>query len=134
MIEFEPGTVYDVSHLRPFDMELAKAGHPLADRFGRAVRCVRYCNKNGLRFDYWDEYAPMWMADYTELGNCAHHLRLAPLALKDDRALHVGDTIELVQFFHDEAGEEKRYAETVVDAELVEGLSSGQFDWRWPKD
>lgn len=94
MIRFEPGTVIAKEHLRPFDLELAKAGHPLATYDGKEVRLFRVRSQHHFSWDVWAESGPSWDNDYGNEEWAKTYLRLAPLAIKDGRPLHVGDEIE----------------------------------------
>lgn len=128
MIRFEPGTVYDVAHLRPFDLELAKAGNPLATYDGKEVRLFRVRSQRHFSWDVWAESGPSWDNDYGNEEWAKTHLRLAPLAIKDGRGLHVGDEIEM--------GRSLDYWDKTIVTSFQEGMALANADecWRWPKE
>jgi hypothetical protein len=96
-IEPKEGKVYDLSIpniLRPFDLELARQGHPLAWVDAREIRLLRKMGGNIYSYDYWDEDG--WVScDLHNEKSLDKNLRLAPLAGKDGKPLHVGDVIEV---------------------------------------
>lgn len=127
-IKFEPGQVYDVAHLRPFDLELALQGHPLATAKGEGVRAFRVYHHGGVSFDYWREgaFAGGWLpAGTIEPANTPIILRLAPLAVKDGRALHVGDEIDimLIEFWR----------QHIITARSAINFFPAARAWRWPE-
>ncbi len=132
MIRFEPGTVYDVAHLKPFDLPLALAGHPLATKHGRSVRHLRQMD-NGDRiifgFDEWDE--PGWIADCYFLPKLAQYLRLAPLCVRDGRPLHVRDEIE-VSIVVSGGGCEWTKIGATIKGHLSGFYKDHSDQWRWP--
>ena len=99
------GKVYDVAHLRPFDLELAKQGHPLAWFINGCE--VRYLAQTYAEDDRWfdfSHYEPSdaaWINRTRSALGVQQSLRLAPLAIKHDprtgkdEPLHVGDVIEI---------------------------------------
>ncbi len=126
-IQFTPGTVYDVEHLRPFDLELAKAGHPLATDGGNAVRLFRMHSEIGYIWDWWNPRFKKW-AHLSDSETCLPDwLRLAPLAIKDGRGLHAGDEIE-VAVWDDEACEKKSWEATTANVGTAIWTN-----WRWPQ-
>ncbi len=90
------GKMYDLDDLRPFKLGLAQEGHPCALRAGNEIRLLRQADGRWV-WDSWRQLQsgkPWW-----EYGGCdfqllESRLRLAPLAIKDGRPLHIGDTIE----------------------------------------
>lgn len=141
MIRFEPGTVYDVAHLRPFDLELAKVGHPLAyeyefdsKRVGVSVRHFRMMSEKLVTFDAWIPDETMWRGGgFSDARLPDIFLRLAPLSTKDGRGLHVGDEIEVYLG--------RKNGEAIWDRELIVAhdrgtallIKSGYETWRWPE-
>jgi hypothetical protein len=97
-IEHKEGKVYDVAHLRSFDLELAKAGNPICTELGQEVRLLRVVaglwaydrwHKGSNSKGGWESVShqeEIWLKD---------NLHLAPLAVRDGRPLHVGDVIEV---------------------------------------
>lgn len=130
MTQFEPGTVYDVAHLKPFDMKLALAGHPLASRRCESIRLFRSMSSNRHNFDYWDADDRSWISQFNlPIERLALELRLAPLAVKDGRALHVGDSIEIKsQPFG------RLWQSSIVDNRSDVSRDWSARDWRWPKE
>jgi len=136
MITYIPhtiGKVYDVAHLRPFDLELAKQGHPCVTFQGETIRLLRDMD-GAWRFDVWRD--GKWTARTTE--DLEWTLRLAPLAIKNnprtgkDEPLHVGDVIE----FNHPFGDDKFHKITLKgngDAfGLIKDMACAEELWRWP--
>jgi len=135
-IEYKAGVVYDPAHLRPFNLELAKQGHPICTVSGREVRLLREASKLWA-YDEW--YAGIGDGGYW--GTCTHqketyfanNLRLAPLDVKDGKPLHVGDVIEYFCRWNGngyyEVDDPKCWTKTKArlpfDIPLLEA-------WRWP--
>jgi hypothetical protein len=100
-IEPKIGKVYDPAHLRPFDLDLAKQGHPCASQHGETIRLLRG-SADIFYWDKWIEDSDFWAHQQGEI-ECVQGelecvldtLRLAPLAVKDGKPLHVGDVIEV---------------------------------------
>lgn len=129
MIQFEPGCVYDVAHLRPFNLELALQGHPLALPDGSSVRHLRKMSDSYYSYDRWYEDTSSWFC--TRDIYCMRledSLRLTPLAVKDGRPLHVGDEIEFRRDPHDQWATKR--PECWVFS--VWQRPSFGFEWRWP--
>lgn len=125
MIEFTPGTVYDVKHLRPFDPELAKQGHPLATSDGEEVRHFRIAHLDCFLWDIWSEGDATWQdANIGTTDRLSRYLRIAPIAIRDGRPLHVGDVIE----FAGEWGLGLTFWRGIATIQNVEE-SMGR--WRW---
>ena len=123
-IPYYEGKVYDTAHLRPFNLDLAKAGHPLATYQGEEIRLLRDMD-SAWRFDVWRD--SKWTARTAEDLNWT--LRLAPLAVKDGRPLHVGDVIEFEG--HSYLNEWFTKIFELKDAWCITNTS--KF-WRFPKD
>jgi hypothetical protein len=103
------GNLYDLSvarMLRPFNWELAALGHPLADiNSGTEVRLLR--TEGNPRepgsvlyaYDKWitaddRQPTPAWKTNnYLFCNEVGAKIALAPLAVKEGKPLHVGDTI-----------------------------------------
>lgn len=85
-----------LDHLRPFDLELAKQGHPMAWEDGCEVSYY-FQGRAGMVDTVW-----LWRNFYqhwTERGmydGCKDSLRLAPLAIKDGKPLHIGDVVNVL--------------------------------------
>lgn len=99
-IEYHEGKVYDTAHLRPFDRKWAKAGHPLAWRDGGEVSHIFPYRKIQVRTEicvvrHWDLASNFWATHGLVKSMESCKLRLAPLAIKDGRALHVGDEYQI---------------------------------------
>ncbi len=120
-IKFEPGQVYDVAHLRPFDLDMALEGHPLATHDGGGVRLFRETSADGLAWDQWSRYLNAWVCEFEPNEFAEGMLCLAPLAVKDGRPLHVGDQIvELLRH---------RWVATVATLGVLDDLTQ----WSWPE-
>lgn len=137
-IEYKEGTVYDPAHLRPFNLELAKQGHPLATIGGAEVRCFRAMStleeKKGFRTsDFW--MADSWDVATSHWFSCGNfdlnRLRLAPLDVKDGRALHVGDVIEARNNHYDRT-QLRDYERIKITDDNMRIVNSKMWDWRWP--
>ena len=104
-IPYTQGKQYDPAHLRPFDLALAKQGHPLADDRGCEIRLFRdlHGDDNVFGYDSWEQNLnhPTWFASNIVMKIAlSKRVRLAPLAIKhdprtgEDEPLHVGDVLE----------------------------------------
>lgn len=130
-LKFVPGTTYDISHLRPLPdnwQELVDAGHPLADIFGGEVRHLRRTSDEQYAFDYWYEHYPVefdWNVSFRLTEDAVTSLiRLAPIAVKDGKPLHLGDLIERIGF-----------SPTFINSDFNYGLMReilAGYEWRWP--
>ena len=138
------GKVYDVAHLRPFDLDLAKQGHPLATNEGPSVRLFREsATFEQTAFYLWDEWGDpkendgyaIWRlsGDGENAYEVGKRLRLAPLAIKHDprtskdEPLHVDDVIEIKG--------SPNYGEPWLPHIVGAGSLIGKSDdnsWRWP--
>jgi hypothetical protein len=127
-IKFEPGRVYDVAHLRPFDLELALAGHPICTPSGYSARLFRALYNQKYSYDYWTGKGWMLSGEQCD-GSALLNLRLAPLAVKDGRALHVGDEIKVF------GSTWMRWARVTLDFyNWVKVLHlQVTMQWRWPE-
>lgn len=130
-IEYKEGTVYDPAHLRPFGLELAKQGHPVAKMNGNVSGLeVSHMFQNdsdstGFNVIYWNTF---WQLTYTPFKSLDKYLRLAPLAVKDGKPLHVGDVIEIFNFDVD-----KYVVKTIKSVAVWRRLRLDLTDdWRWP--
>jgi len=95
-IPYREGKVYDKAHLRPFDLDLAKQGHSLALSSGAEIRLFRETRIGIYGFDYWlPNFGWSSTGWYNDINDLNLYLRLAPLAVRDGRPLHVGDVIEV---------------------------------------
>jgi hypothetical protein len=131
VIEFTPGTVFNQKDLREFDLEKALQGHPLAclyDEQPVSVQAVRRLSEYSLGFDYWHPQLGCWQTAQGLPNMLAQHLRLAPLAEKDGRPLHVGDQIEV---FHKDWFRWAKVAMNFDNPELL--TANGDWQWRWPE-
>jgi hypothetical protein len=128
MIQFEQGCVYDVAHLKPFDLQLALSGHPLAAKGGEAVRFCRNMNHNMTYWDCWIDELNLWRVDWDFTHCVSSKLRLAPLGVKDGRALHVGDEIEM--------GRSLDCWDKTIITSFQEGMALANADecGQWPKE
>jgi hypothetical protein len=117
--------------LRPLPdnwVELVDAGHPMADKWGFEIINLRNSGANVLSFDLWNyiEVAggvgPGWDFESVEMKKVGKVIRLAPLATRDGRPLHVGDTVI-------SAGQE---LEITVD-EIEKLAQQPDIAWRWPE-
>lgn len=78
-IEYEDGEVYNLEHLKPFDLDLAKQGHPLATDDGYSVRLFRQRDKEGTEYAMDIFQQGVWCHERVRAGRLALSLRLAPL-------------------------------------------------------
>ncbi len=131
MITFELGTTYPIEHLRPFDLELAKAGHPLAMVNGHAVRAFRAQGDNCFAFDWWNG-AAKWLQTENAQHTLCFNLRLAPLAVRDGRPLHVGDEIEVRHATKGWLISSANLTDYHVGLYRYVFQDNGQLAWRWP--
>jgi hypothetical protein len=130
MIQFEQGCTYDVAHLKPFDMALALAGHPLASSQGHQARNFRMLSDDLYALDWW-------VAGHWHMSSCyVHQLQdtfmLAPLAVKDGKPLHVGDEMEIYREFADD--DASWVLCKVHSHEMGLALDLRPAFWRWPKE
>ena len=134
-IEHKEGKVYDVAHLRSFDLELAKAGNPICTELGQEVRLLRVVA--GLwAYDRWHKGSngkggwesvshqeEIWLKD---------NLHLAPLAVKDGKPLHYLDHVE--RFYQQNEYHRVRWDRTQV-GDIGFGFWAKNPDkWRWPAE
>lgn len=141
------GKVYDVAHLRPFDLELARAGHPVAVHNGDEVSHI-FIDQDEISatFRHWQKFRLHGCWLYHSLpyhkNSVGKYLRLAPLAIKHDprtgkdEPLHVGDVIE---YEHDEYSQSGDFVN--VKVELTNSKPIDYWDaflkfgnWRWPAE
>jgi hypothetical protein len=133
-ISYTQGKVYDPAHLRPFDLGLAKQWHPICTVSGREVRLLREASKLWA-YDEW--YAGIGEGGYW--GTCIHqketyfenNLRLAPLAVKDGKPLHVGDWIEEN---YSQPLDEEPSCELPIWASPKPAYIGLNYEWRWPAE
>jgi hypothetical protein len=93
-IPYTVGKTYNPEHLRPFDLALATAGHPLAWYDGSGISHFFDGNQEVVTIRVWEK--EFWSC--IRINKCfLKNLRLAPLAVKDGRPLHVGDVIEMAK-------------------------------------
>ena len=134
MIQFEQGCTYDVAHLKPFDLQLALSGHPLASRRGESIRLFRSMSSDRYNFDYWDADDRSWISQFNlPTERLALELRLAPLAVKDGKPLHVGDEVELCI-----PGKRSPQSEWAIEwrkhVVSLGSLPTVLQGWQWPKE
>jgi hypothetical protein len=135
MIQFEQGCTYDVAHLRPFDLVLAKQGHPLAclyDEIPVSVKAFRAMSEYTIGFDYWTPKYECWQIGSAVAGMLARNMRLAPLAIRDGRALHVGDVIEWRETL-DHLWLPRNVDPSEVGDSWANVRTYYGRDWRWPE-
>jgi hypothetical protein len=96
-IEYKEGKVYDPAHLKPFDLDLAKAGHPLANFDGTEVsHLFESISADVYSYRGWSKAAGQHYLNTESITLISERLYLAPLAIKDGRPLHVGDWATVV--------------------------------------
>ena len=141
-MNFIPGKTYDPAHLRqpPENWEeLVDAGHPLATARGKAIMHLRPMFKGyGVTvygYDIWMDDLGEWEPSNTGLkkvsGRLDHvreRLRLAPIAVKDGKPLHLGD---FVQLRDTDSGNWLFTIQLNRDFYTARRILSGN-DWRWP--
>lgn len=133
MIEFKPGQVYNPEHLRPFNLQLALQGHPLASVNGFSVRYLRLSEADWFMWDAWAEKSCRWLSFEAPTVFAGDSLRLAPLAIKDDRPLHVRDEIEWrASIAHPWQSRNVGPSEAAAPWDYVRTYYGR--DWRWPKE
>jgi hypothetical protein len=142
-MEFKNGVVNNPSHLKVFDMELAKQGYPLAGATtGNEVRYLRPVESgpraNGsflYAYDLWitregGVVHPQWKTNCQALDTELHkYIALAPLSVVEGKGLHVGDVIELdmINYFG------KWHKHIASLEEYKNGLYKPEMRmWRWP--
>jgi hypothetical protein len=128
-IEYTEGKVYDVAHLRPFNLELAKCGHPLAWRDGIEISFMSETSLNFFWVSVWDESIKKWQDDCDYLQELSKRIRLAPLSIKDGKPLHVGDLVE----WHGAMGDIAPWRKGIVSLKNINViLDEFRYRWRWP--
>lgn len=89
-ISHTEGKTYALEHLLPFDLELAKQGHPCAFADGEeASHIIPHYKEEYLNCRVWR------VGEWRMLIGTDEDLRLAPLAIKDGKPLHVGDLLQI---------------------------------------
>jgi hypothetical protein len=79
------------------------AGHPIATDAGYAVRLLRFYGEQKpygwkqYHLDYFD--GKHWHNNQCSEGNLLDYIKLAPLAYRNGRPLHVGDRIQIEDMF-----------------------------------
>lgn len=128
-IEPKEGTMYNPAHLRPFDLELAKQGHPLAWDDGSEVSHIFQNSKDAFVIRSFGEYKNWDMSKPILEVELKKYLRLAPLDVKDGKPLHVGDVIE--ENYSQPLGEEPS-CELPIWTSPKPAYVGLQYEWRWP--
>lgn len=131
-IEYKEGKVYDHAHLRPFNLELAKQGHLLADKDGREIRLLREGREGDhvWAYDSWDKRGFWFCERLINVSALDKYLRLAPLDVKDGRPLHYLDHVE--RFYQQNEYHHVRWDRTQV-GDIGFGFWAKNPDkWRWP--
>jgi hypothetical protein len=104
--EIPQGKTYPAADLRTAKSieqlcEYVDAGHPIATDFGLDVRLLRRESKNNTFFNLDSlNSAGDWISCGLEQHFLIKRIKLAPLAYKNGRPLHIGDEIELDDFVH----------------------------------
>lgn len=132
-IEYKEGKLYDPAHLRPFDLALAKQGHPLAWAINNCG--VRYLAQNDtderwFDFSHYEPNEQIWVNRQRNSSELQSNLRLAPLAVKDGKPLHYLDHVE--RFYQQNEYHHVRWDRTQV-GDIGFGFWAKNPDkWRWP--
>ena len=140
-IEYKEGKVYDPAHLRQAKsveelLLLARQGHPICTTSGREVRLLREASKLWA-YDEWF----VGIGEDGYWGTCIHqketyftnNLRLAPIAVKDGKSLHVGDVIEIVNPYYEHFSDPVTFSSHImVESDI--GSDWGRINWRWPAE
>jgi hypothetical protein len=92
---FKIAVKYDPSHLRALDLDLALAGHALADEFGEEVRYFREMGNVLVAYDVWHRRKNVWLSVTDDRDSAGENVRLAPLVVGPAGALFAGDEIEV---------------------------------------
>lgn len=98
--ETPQGKRYPIEHLRtPASIEqlfeYVDAGHPIAACNGAAIKCIRANISGSTDYDEYDR-AGFWLPKIARNEYLLIHIKLAPLAYRNGRPLHVGDDIEFL--------------------------------------
>ena len=139
-IEYKEGKLYNPAHLRPFSLELAKQGHPLASLDGHEVSHMFEPIDSFYAIRYWHPCKKYWYIERTNKKDLTVFLRLAPLAVKKDatgklKPLHVGDVIEIYRIPQDGRKSCKwEKCKAVVAHATILNRKDGALDWRWPAE
>lgn len=133
-IEPKAGVTYSPAHLRQAKsveelLSLARQGHPLAWAINNCeVRYLAQNDADGRWFDF-SHYEPneqIWINRQRSVFELPVTVRLAPLAVKDGRPLHVGDVIEVK---HREWSD---FAQIGCTPERWSQIERQGHAWRWP--
>jgi hypothetical protein len=134
--EYKEGKVYDPAHLRPFSLDLAKRGHPLATKIGEDVRLLREQCEDFYAYDLYCTFPipKQWMSVLDNVHQIENNLRIAPLDVKDGKPLHVGDVIEIANGMSFAIKNAENWVKTIVASpkgkERIIDMST--IKWRWP--
>jgi hypothetical protein len=134
-IEYKAGKVYAPAHLRQAKsveelLALARQGHPLAwTHNGGEINLIIEVRPKSYVFSCWDDLLSMWVMRPRGEKKLMKYLRLAPLAVKDGRPLHVGDVIE--ENYSQPLGEEPS-CEIPIWTSPKPAYVGLQYEWRWP--
>jgi hypothetical protein len=95
------GTTYPSEHLRDAASieqlcEYVDAGHPIAVARGYEVRLLRTMNKHSINYSYDCYNDGHWVHGLCLCYDLLDTIKLAPLAYKEGRPLHVGDEIIVI--------------------------------------
>ena len=147
-MNFIPGKTYDPAHLRqpPENWEeLVDAGHPLATARGKAIMHLRPMFKGyGVTvygYDIWMDDLGEWEPSNKGITNVSglldhvrERLRLAPIAVKDGKPLHIWDDIDF-----DFAGggdahrmHDWRLVTISTGKPFIKSILENDSRWRWP--
>ena len=139
-IEPTIGTVYDPAHLHQAKsveelLSLARQGHPLAWHNGNEVSHIFFngisdsdvLTSIGVGVRVWNKDEKLWHTP-RELDSL-DYLRLAPLAVKDGKPLHVGDVIEEN---YSQPLDEEPSCELPIWTSPKPAYIGLEYEWRWP--
>lgn len=126
-IESRKGKTYALKHLRPFDLELAKQGHPLACQRKCSEVAQLICIREKIYVAVRWAISGWFVSMEEDAADLTRHYRLAPLAIKDGKPLHMGDWIEVNLFA---TGGKWVECDWTYNLKVYENLNN----WRWPAE
>jgi hypothetical protein len=99
--EIPVGKTYPVEHLRTAESieqlcEYVDAGHPIATYKGKKIRLLRSMG-NAINYSYDQEEEKCWSDSFCLSFDLLRIVKLAPLAYRNGRPLHVGDEIKVLR-------------------------------------
>jgi hypothetical protein len=131
--EIPVGKTYPVEHLRTAtDLEtlcaLVDAGHPIAAHDGCEARLLRVEYGTFFNVDHWSKSAKCWISSGLDAHFLLDRIKLAPLAYRNGRPLHVGDLIQVLEFVSTGG---VAYFKTYVSMDIFDMYIDKNDSWRF---